>query len=229
MRQFRLNLDSDNPVRCGGRIHKAPLDQCAKFPLLLPPKHSLTNLIIQDTHQKLHHGGTAINMTAMRQVYWVPTIRQQIRSVLRKYVMCARVMGKSYRTPDLPPLPKCCVGSATPFAVTGIDFTGALYIKEHFGESKAYICLFTCTSTRAIHLEVVTDLSSETFLLAFHRFCSQRSLPSVILSDNATTYLATAEELKVLLQSNDIKENLACQGVDWRFIPKRAPWYGGFW
>jgi len=143
--------------------------------------------------------------------------------------MCARIIGKPYRTPDLPPLPRSRVGSAIPFAVTGVDFTGALYVKEHVGECKAYICLFTCASTRAIHLEIVTDLSTETFLLAFRRFCSRRSLPSVILSDNASTYLAAAEELKRLLQCDDIKESLARQGVDWRFIPRRAPWYGGFW
>ena len=78
-------------------------------------------------------------------------------------------------------------------------------------------------------MEIVTDLFTETFLLAFRRFSSRRSLPSIIISDNASTYLAAAEELKILLESNDIKETMGRQGVDWRFIPKRAPWYGGFW
>ena len=94
-------------------------------------------------------------------------------------------------------------------------------------EHKAYICLFTCTSTRAIHLEIVTDLSTETFLLAFRRFVSRKLLPVVMISDNASTYLAAAEELKTLFDS--IKETLGRQGVTWHFIPKRAPWYGGFW
>ena len=66
-------------------------------------------------------------------------------------------------------------------------------------------------------------------ILAFRRFASRRSLPSVMLSDNASTYLAAAEELRVLFKSDVIKEALGCQGVDWRFIPKCAPWYGGFW
>ena len=134
-----------------------------------------------------------------------------------------------YRTPDPPPLPKIRVGERRPFAVTGVNFTGALYVKESNGEQKAYICLFTCARTRAIHLEIVTDLSAETFLLAFRRFASRRSIPSVMLSDNASTYLAAAEELKILFESDVIKEALGRQGVDWQFIPKRAPWYGGFW
>ena len=142
VRQLRLYLDQDNLIRCGGRIHNAPLDQCTKFPHLLPPRHPLTTMIIQETHKKLHHGGTAITMTALRQVYWIPTIRQWVRSIL-KCVACARAMGKPYGTPNLPPLPKTRVGSASLFAVTGVDFTGTLYVKEPIGECKAYICLFT--------------------------------------------------------------------------------------
>ena len=205
------------------------MSDSAKFPLLLPSRHRITNLIIEDTHKKLHHGGVAVTVTALRQVFWIPSIRQRVRSVLRQCVTCAKTIGKAYSTPDPPPLPKARVEEPRPFAVTGVDFTGTLYVKNSTGEHKVYICLFTCASTRAIHLEIVTDLSAETFLLAFQQFVSRRSLPSIMLSDNASTYLTTAEELRVLFESDVIKEALGGQGVDWRFIPKRAPWYGGFW
>ena len=167
MRQLSLYLDGDSLIRCGGRIHNAPLDQLTKFSYLLSCKHPLTDMVIEDTHKKLHHGGKAVTVTAIRQVFWIPTIRQQVRSILRRCVTCAKTMGKPYKTPDPPPLPKTRVGSARPFAVTEVDFTGTLYVKEPVGEHKAYICLFTCASKRAIHLEIVTDLSTETFLLAF--------------------------------------------------------------
>ena len=97
------------------------------------------------------------------------------------------------------------------------------------GERKAYICLFTCACARAVHLEIVSDLSVETFLLAFRQFASCKSLPRQIISDNASTYLAAAEELHKLFESNTLKEALAHQNVTWHFIPKRAAWYGGFW
>jgi len=113
--------------------------------------------------------------------------------------------------------------------VTGVDFTGALYVQQNSQEQKVYICLFTCATTRAIHLEVVTDLSTYTFLLAFRRFTSRKSLPQIVISDNGSTYLAAAEELSSLLTSEELKESLGRQGVQWKFIPKRAPWYGGFW
>jgi len=69
----------------------------------------------------------------------------------------------------------------------------------------------------------------ETFLLAFRRFASRRSLPQIIISDNASTYLAAADELQQLLQSECLTEALGRKGVQWQFIPRRASWYGGWW
>ena len=116
-----------------------------------------------------------------------------------------------------------------PFTVTGVDLTGALYIQHSGKEEKVYICLFTCATTRAVHLEVITDLSTDTILLAFQRFASRKSLPQVMISDNGSTYLSAAEELQALFNSQDLKQSLSIHGVSWKFIPKRAPWYGGFW
>ena len=115
-----------------------------------------------------------------------------------------------------------------PFEVTGIDFTGALFVRgEH--EHKVYICLFTCAVTRAVHLEVVTDLTVECFLQAFRRFSSRKSLPRLVLSDNGSTFLSAADELKALFSSPSLTSTLSKSGTEWRFIPKRAPWFGGFW
>nr|XP_006815894.1 PREDICTED: uncharacterized protein LOC102809802 [Saccoglossus kowalevskii] len=118
-----------------------------------------------------------------------------------------------------------------PFSVTGVDFTGALYIRTPTSckETKVYICLFTCAVTRAVHLELLPDLSTKTFLYAFRRFAARRSLPSTMVSDNASTYLSAAEELRKLFDSPDVRTYLANKRVQWSFIPKRAPWFGGFW
>ena len=97
------------------------------------------------------------------------------------------------------------------------------------GSSKVYVCLFTCGVSRAVHLEIVTDLSVETFLQALRRFAARRSLPRIMLSDNASTYEAAADELGRLINSDRMGESLCALGIQWQFIPKRAPWYGGFW
>ena len=87
----------------------------------------------------------------------------------------------------------------------------------------------TCATTRAIHLEVVEDLTVEAFLLAFRRFASRKSLPGKLISDNASTFASVNNGLKELFQSQALKEALAREGIEWLFIPKKAPWYGEFW
>jgi len=229
IRQLRLHLNKDGIICCGGRIHNAPVSHQTKFPYLLPQKHRLTELIVRYIHEQHFHCGTNSTVTYLQQSYWLPAARRCVRSILRRCVICNKLSGNHYKAPNPPPLPKHRLQMMSPFSVTGIDFTGALYIRTSSGESKAYICLFTCASTRAVHLEVVTDLSEETFLQAFRRFSSRKSLPKLLVSDNASTFMAAADDLRKLFTSRTMHEGLGKQGIEWKFIPCRAPWYGGYW
>ena len=229
VRQLRLFIDKGGLIRCGGRIHNAPVSELVKFPYLLPAKHPFTGIIVYAVHEKHLHAGVTSTLTAIRQSYWIPGARQLIRKLLRHCVICRKTEGKPYQTPDPPPLVKCRVQETQPFEVTGVDFTGALYVRDTGKESKVYVCLFTCAVTRAVHLEIVTDLTTENFLQAFRRFSSRKSLPKFMLSDNASTYLAAADELNKLFSCEILLDALSRKGVTWKFIPKRAPWYGGFW
>jgi len=96
-------------------------------------------------------------VTALRQTFWITLIRQHVRKHFKYCVICRKLEGAAYRGPDPAPLPKLRVQETPPFAATGVDFTGPLYVKSDNGEIKAYICLFTCPVTKAIHLEVVTS------------------------------------------------------------------------
>ena len=229
VRQLRLFLDDKGYLRCGGRIHNAPLTNDTKFPYLLPPRHPFTALIVLSVHAQLHHAGVNHTVTSIRQSYWIPTARQYIRNLLHRCTICKRHGGRPYPAPDPAPLPKHRLQDLPPFSVTGVDFTGALHVHNNNGETKVYICLFTCANTRAIHLEIVTDLSTETFLLAFRRFASRKSCPHIMMSDNASTFTSAAEEITRLLQSETLTTSLSAHGVIWKFIPKKAPWFGGFW
>ncbi|XP_045206090.2 uncharacterized protein LOC123558274 [Mercenaria mercenaria] len=154
--------------------------------------------------------------------YWIPTIRQCVKSLLRKCTICL--------APDPPSLPTYRVKNSSPFAVTGIDFSGALYVRGESGrESKTYVCLFTCAATRAVHLELVHDLTDDSFMQAFRRFVSRRSFPRLIISDNATTYHAASNTLNKMFESQTLKDQLNSTGTEWRFIPNRSPWFGGWW
>ena len=227
VKQLKLYIAKDKLIRCDGRIHNAPLEEYTKFPILLPAKDKLTQLIIMDAHVTHFHSGLSSTVTLLRQTYWIPSIRQVIKSIIHKCVICKKVAGRPYSAPDPPPLPKDRLTEAPPFTVTGVDFTGALNVKTTDGlTSKVYICLFTCANTRAVHLEVVMNLSEETFILAFRRFASRKSLPKTMISDNGTTFIAAAKQLT---RSSAVIEKLNNFGTTWKFIPKRAPWYGGFW
>lgn len=119
---------------------------------------------------------------------------------------------------------------AHPFTFTGIDFTGAMHVKNELGTiQKVYICLFTCASTRGVHLEVLPSLSEESFMKAFRRFTCRKSTPKVILTDNAKTFIAASNEVRKLFESQTVRGQISDLGIDWKFIPNRAPWYGGFW
>ena len=162
VRQLRLFLDSSNFLRCGGRIHNAPVDHNTKFPYLLPANHRFTALVVYATHANQLHGGTQCTVTALRQRYWIPAARRVVAKLLRKCVICCRTTGKPFPIPDPPPLPLARVQDGPPFCVTGVDFTGAMYVKNEgaVGDCKVYVCLFTCATTRAIHLEVGSDIST---------------------------------------------------------------------
>ena len=204
----------------------------AKHPILLPKSDHLTNLIIQDVHHRIHHGGVSATVAALRDTYWIPSARQKVRAILHRCVKCKLINGLSYAPPDPAPLPRERVWMMDPFTGTGVDLTGALHVRSELDPSqsiKVYIALFTCTSSRAIHLEVVEDLSAEKFLAALRRFSNRKSTPRIIYSDNATNFQSSASTIRQLMESEAVSNFCAHQGIQWRFITKRSPWHGGFW
>ncbi|KAF2904714.1 hypothetical protein ILUMI_01467 [Ignelater luminosus] len=129
------------------------------------------------------------------------------------------------------PLPKDCITKAKAFQATGLDFAGPLYVKENKRE-KVYIFLFTCAVTRAIHLELVSNLNTETSLLALGEFMARRGVPQIIYSDNAKTFKRLAgdfQELSNIMESEDIRRLATNFRIKWKFILERAAWWGGFW
>ena len=100
-----------------------------------------------------------------------------------------------------------------PFTYTGVDFTGALYVRHGEQKVKVYLYLFTCATTCAIHLDIAQDLTAETFLLAFHKFSGQRSSPNIMIMDNGSTYMSATEELHKLMELTEVKEKLGRRGL----------------
>jgi hypothetical protein len=129
------------------------------------------------------------------------------------------------------PVPRARITMAAAFSVCGVDFAGPLWVKNGV-EKKAYICLFSCAVTRAIHLEVVSSQEIDAFLLAFRRFIARRGRCRIIYSDNSQTFKMASRLLTGLhevVASQEVQGCVAEYGVDWRFIVARAAWWGGFY
>ena len=141
-------------------------------------------------------------------------------------MLCLRYEGRAYSAPRVPDLPLERVSDGPPFLHVGVDFAGPLYVSLNSQQQKVYVCLFTCSSTRGIHLELTADL---TFLQAFRWFTSRRGLPATIYSDNAKTFKSASSDVKKTVRSLEVKTYMVNHQVEWKYIVEKAPWWGGFW
>ena len=233
VRQFGLFVDENRVLRCKGRIEHANLEFDSKHPILLPSKHPFVDLIIRDTHTRVKHSGIRDTLTTIRERFWVLRGRQAVKRILKQCVVCRRADGVPFATPPSPDLPPERVSDAPPFVNTGLDFVGPLFIRKHGTDSlsndKVYILLFTCASTRGVHLELTPSLDVPSFLRAFRRFVGRRGLPSRLLSDNAKTFRAASKEIMKLSRAPEVTTYLTNNRITWSFIVEKAPWWGGFW
>ncbi|GFT26891.1 integrase catalytic domain-containing protein [Trichonephila clavipes] len=129
-------------------------------------------------------------------------------------------------------LPRDRITQSPPFQIVGIDFTGAILVKDNQGTRNSYVSLFTCAVTRAVHLELVSDMSTKCFLLALRRFLARRGNCKIIYSDNARTFKAAERELAYfanILKDSEFQNFVADKGIHWKFIVERALWWGGFY
>ena len=231
--QFGLFIDHAGLLRCRGRVNNAILSVATKNPILLKTKHPWINLLISHVHQQVKHSGITDTLSTIREKFWILRGRQAVKRVIKCCIVCNKLEGMPYSSVMAPDLPSFRVSEDPPFTHTGIDFAGPMYLCEASAQdgstSKDYICLFTCCSTRAIHLEMSTDLSVASFLLLFHRFTSQRGLPVTLISDNAKTFKAASKDIVKIARSAEVTRFLNSRRVSWKFIVEKAPWWGGFW
>ncbi|VDL72901.1 unnamed protein product, partial [Nippostrongylus brasiliensis] len=158
--------------------------------------HQLTSLIIEQYHKQCGHQVTNTTLANIRQKYWIPRGRQSVKKCLRNCLQCKIWSSKPYRYSDSPALPSCRSQPSRPFSHIGIDFAGPFKVVDTDNENKEqkrWVCLFTCTATRTVHLETVKDTSTKQFIKRLRRFVARRRQPSYILSDNASNFTAGKE------------------------------------
>lgn len=201
-------------------------------PIILPPDHYGTRLLIRKYHvQYLHlHHETVVN--EIRQQYHVPKLRQILKKVVRSCARCKLLTAKP-RPPQMANLPQERLTPYTrPFTFTGIDCMGPLEVVVGRRREKRWICLFTCLTVRAVHLEVLHHMDHDSFILAFRCFTQERGQPKKVFSDNGTNFVKAEQVLRDDLVSIDMKviaENFEDPTMKWYFNPPSSPHMGGSW
>ena len=220
-------LDNDLIVM-EGRLRNAPTSLSFNF----PAESHLTTLFVLQCHTKCGHGGVCHTFTELRARFWIEKSSSTIRKVINNCLVCRKVKAKclTQKMSDLPPARMQIFDP--PFSHTGVDFFGPLLVKQGRSNVKRYGCIFTCLTTRAIHLELAFDLSTDSFLNVLRRFAARRRSIRHLYSDNGTNFVGAEKLLRdeyTKYDQNRVRDQMAIAGIEWTFNPPLASHFGGAW
>ena len=225
-------LDENEILRMRGRIGAAPYAPTeAKFPAILPKHHLITFLIVDWFHRRYRHANRETIVNEIRQRFEIANLRALVEKVAKQCTLC-RLTKAIPKQPVMSPLPEIRLTAfVRPFTSVGLDYFGPLLVKVGRNNVKRWVALFTCLTTRAVHLEVVHTLSTESCIMAVRRFVSRRGPPREFWTDNATCFQGASNELKAELKNTtrDLALTFTSAQTSWKFIPPASPHMGGAW
>ena len=219
----------DGLVRSKGRLSSGFMNKC---PIILPGGHHVTTLIIRFLHETKGHVGIQQVLAATREDYWIVRGHSTVKKVLKGCIMCKRQHAPLCSQQMAPLLEEQMTPDKPPFSFVGIDYFGPLIVKAGRTLLKRYGCLFTCLTTRAVHLEVAHSLTADSFVAAFQRFSGRRGTPEKVYSDNGTNLVKGDRELRKSIQQwnrSRIEQHMTQQEIEWHFNPPCASHMGGAW
>ena len=180
------------------------------------------------THRNTLHGGVASRMAAVRSLFWLPVLRKLTKSVMQNCYGCKQFRATHYPNPIPGLLPRDRTEQALPFVIVGTDCVGPLCYKSKAKKDlKAYILLFSCSVSKAVDPELVSNLSTTEFIKSFKRLIVRRGNPNIICSNNAKTFKSGAEWLSSINRDENIRDFLSKEKIIWKFNLSREPWWGG--
>ena len=235
LRRLDPFIDSSSLMRVGGRLKAGCMEVKLKFPIIIPKKSIIARRIAEWCHMMVEHTGRTSSLNELRaRGYWVINGSGIMKSIVYKCVHCRALRGKMGQQ-KMADLPKERIQPEAPFTYVGVDMFGPFYIKEGRKELKRYGALFTCFSSRAIHIEVTHSLNTDSFILALRRFVARRGAVRTMRSDNGGNFEGADNETKRAYKEMDhqkIKDFLAennCDWMEWERNPPTASHMGGVW
>ncbi|XP_062712768.1 uncharacterized protein LOC134289942 [Aedes albopictus] len=221
-------LDDKGVLRMDGRLANADESSFDKrHPIILSRSHEVTQKLIQYYHEQFGHANSETVFNEMRQRFQIPKMRPAIQQVVSKCVWCKMNKCRPL-SPRMAPLPVERVTShLRPFSSVGLDYLGPVEVAVGRRKEKRWVAVFTCMAVRAVHLEVVHSLTTESCRMAIARFCSKFGKPNNIFSDNATCFRGASNEMEKINKA--CAEGVSSSSTAWHFIPPATPHMGGVW
>ena len=209
----------DGILRFSGRTKRSSLPFEAKHPIILDSKEAIVNFFIQKCHEICMHLGVEYTRNYVQQRCHIIGIRESLRSLAFKYFECQRFRALGLQPPmaDFPEVRFQDSSLTAVFTNVGLDYLRPFAVMQRDKEVKTYICFFMCLVTRAIHLEIAEDLSTDKSITAVRRFISRRGQPRILMSHNATHFLGSRKQLRrkpLQLDHDFIRNNLLNQSIE---------------
>ncbi|XP_062590301.1 uncharacterized protein LOC134251896 [Saccostrea cucullata] len=236
---LRLNpsLDEEGMVRVGGRLQHGDFDLGERSPILVPGSHHIAKLLALHFHELTHHQGRHITEGAIRNAgLWITGAKRIVTSLIYKCVICCRGRGKLL-TQKMADLPAIRLKPSPPFTYVGVDCFGPWSVTTRrtrggSADSKRWAALFTCMCCRAVHIEVLEQMNTPSFVNALRRFYAIRGDVKEFYSDRGTNFVGSVRELginSVNVEDAPIHNLLTDKGTVWRFNPPHSSHMGGTW
>ena len=197
--------------------------------MVLPKKSPISRIIIEHFHKICGHSGRTTTVAEVRtRGYWIIGMNTTVRSVVYHCVTCKKLRGKLSEQ-KMADFPEDCCKSEGPFVYSGIDVFGPFTTKNGRKSFKRFVCLFICLSSKGIHLEVLNEMTTDSFINALRRFLSRRGYVRVLRADNGTNFVGAENEMLNLEKINNFLTSNGCELITWKRNPPLSSHRGGVW
>ncbi|KAL8583120.1 hypothetical protein ACOMHN_008558 [Nucella lapillus] len=232
LRRLDVFTDHQGILRVGGRLRHSSEAYQVKHPIVLPKDSHLSLLMARHHHAKVAHLGRTTTMgSLLSNGIWICGARKVVSSVIHWCIHCARLRGRpcSQKMADLP---TDRIEAIPPFTNTGLDCFGPFEVKDGRRNVKRYGLILTCLASRAVHLEVLEDLSTDAFICGLRRFIAIRGNVKLIRCDRGTNFVGADKELRQAFREMDkikVTKEMLQRTCVFSFNPPSASHFGGVW
>ena len=197
-----------------------------KHPIMLPKNGHITSVIIGFYHRRVGHGGRGMTISEIRSNdFWVINCTAAVKSMISKCLDCRKLRGKTCQQ-KMSDLPEEQLIEEPPFSYCGVDLFGPFVVKEGRNIYKLYGAMFTCLSSRAIHIETTNSMTADSFILALRRLISRKRNIRIIRSDNGSNFIGVSSELKRAfseIEKKKVNDLLIEMGGEWSIWEHNSP------